>query len=250
MEVASGKARILYFRTYVPRNAVLDIFATNKDNVETTFTTARRSGDGVEYTVPGTFNTSDNLPATIQYRINGEVKRTETLTLQSGGTGGESGVSSVNTRTGDVVLTKSDVNLGNVDNTSDANKPVSTAQQTALDAKAASSHNHPAADISDSTTTGRNVLTAASQSAARSAIGAGTSNLAVGTGAGDAKAGNYTPPVADLPAGSIIAVHWTGSAWPARPTARTDITVHWIGGTEANAPSGLSGTDVWIRATV
>lgn len=32
--------------------------------------------------------------------------------------------------------TKSDVGLGNVDNTSDANKPVSTAQQTALDAKA------------------------------------------------------------------------------------------------------------------
>ena len=31
--------------------------------------------------------------------------------------------------------TKSDVGLGNVDNTSDANKPVSTAQQTALDAK-------------------------------------------------------------------------------------------------------------------
>lgn len=33
-------------------------------------------------------------------------------------------------------LTKSDVGLGNVDNTSDANKPVSTAQQTALDLKA------------------------------------------------------------------------------------------------------------------
>lgn len=32
-------------------------------------------------------------------------------------------------------LTKSDVGLANVDNTSDANKPVSTAQQTALDAK-------------------------------------------------------------------------------------------------------------------
>jgi hypothetical protein len=33
-------------------------------------------------------------------------------------------------------LVKSDVGLGNVDNTSDANKPVSTAQQTALDLKA------------------------------------------------------------------------------------------------------------------
>lgn len=35
----------------------------------------------------------------------------------------------------DVTLAKGDVGLGNVDNTSDANKPVSTAQQTALDGK-------------------------------------------------------------------------------------------------------------------
>lgn len=36
----------------------------------------------------------------------------------------------------DLALVKADVGLGNVDNTSDANKPVSTAQQTALDLKA------------------------------------------------------------------------------------------------------------------
>ena len=36
----------------------------------------------------------------------------------------------------DLALVKGDVGLGNVDNTSDANKPVSTAQQTALDLKA------------------------------------------------------------------------------------------------------------------
>ncbi|EBA06011.1 sialate O-acetylesterase [Sagittula stellata] len=45
-------------------------------------------------------------------------------------------VTSVAGRTGAVVLTKSDVGLGNVDNTPDADKPVSTAQQAALDAKA------------------------------------------------------------------------------------------------------------------
>jgi len=44
-------------------------------------------------------------------------------------------VTSVAGRTGSVVLTKTDVGLANVDNTSDANKPVSTAQQTALNAK-------------------------------------------------------------------------------------------------------------------
>jgi hypothetical protein len=44
-------------------------------------------------------------------------------------------VQSVNSQTGIVSLTKSDVGLANADNTSDADKPVSTAQQTALDGK-------------------------------------------------------------------------------------------------------------------
>jgi hypothetical protein len=65
------------------------------------------------------------------------------------GEGGTAGVSSVNTRSGAVTLTKSDVDLANVDNTSDKNKPVSDAvaailadkisyaqAQTALDLKA------------------------------------------------------------------------------------------------------------------
>lgn len=43
-------------------------------------------------------------------------------------------VQSVAGRTGVISLTKSDVNLGNVDNTSDVNKPVSTATQAAIDA--------------------------------------------------------------------------------------------------------------------
>lgn len=44
-------------------------------------------------------------------------------------------VTSVATRVGDVVLSKADVQLGNVDNTSDASKPISTATQASLDAK-------------------------------------------------------------------------------------------------------------------
>ena len=44
-------------------------------------------------------------------------------------------VFSVNSRTGDVMLTKNDVGLGNVDNTSDALKPISDATQEALDEK-------------------------------------------------------------------------------------------------------------------
>lgn len=45
-------------------------------------------------------------------------------------------VTSVAGRTGAVALTKTDVGLANVDNTSDASKPISTATQTALNAKA------------------------------------------------------------------------------------------------------------------
>lgn len=45
-------------------------------------------------------------------------------------------VTSVAGKTGAVTLVKGDVGLGNVDNTSDASKPISTATQTALNAKA------------------------------------------------------------------------------------------------------------------
>ena len=44
-------------------------------------------------------------------------------------------IQSVAGRQGEVVLTKSDVGLSNVDNTSDANKPISSATQTALNQK-------------------------------------------------------------------------------------------------------------------
>jgi hypothetical protein len=57
--------------------------------------------------------------------------------INSGSNGGGGGaVTSVNGQTGVVVVTKSDVGLGNADNTSDVNKPVSAAQQTALNNKA------------------------------------------------------------------------------------------------------------------
>lgn len=46
-----------------------------------------------------------------------------------------------------VPLTKSRVGLGNIDNTSDANKPVSTATQALLDGKAGLAHTHAQTDI-------------------------------------------------------------------------------------------------------
>lgn len=52
--------------------------------------------------------------------------------------------------------------------------------------------------ITDATTIGKSVLRATDAAAARTAIGAGTSNLAIGTTASTAKAGNYVPAWADV----------------------------------------------------
>lgn len=49
----------------------------------------------------------------------------------------------------DYVLAKADLQLGNVDNTSDLNKPISTATQAALDGKASASHTHTSAAITN-----------------------------------------------------------------------------------------------------
>jgi hypothetical protein len=59
----------------------------------------------------------------------------------SAGTGNAEEIDIATTLKTDLNLSKSDVGLANVDNTSDADKPVSTAQQTALDAKLAKASN-------------------------------------------------------------------------------------------------------------
>lgn len=51
-------------------------------------------------------------------------------------------VKTVAGRTGDIVLTKVDIGLSSIDNTSDLDKPISTSVQTALNAKSDSSHQH------------------------------------------------------------------------------------------------------------
>lgn len=68
---------------------------------------------------------------------------------------------------------------------------------------APSAHTHPASAITDSTATGRSVLTAADPAAARTAIGAGTSSLVLGTTATTAMAGNKTFTKADVGLGSV-----------------------------------------------
>ena len=61
-------------------------------------------------------------------------------TVKSGAGSESNSVLSVSGRTGDVTLSRSDVGLSNVDNTSDVNKPISTATQSALNLKASKSY--------------------------------------------------------------------------------------------------------------
>lgn len=108
------------------------------------------------------------------------------------------GTTGTTAKAGNYVPTKADVGLSNVDNTADLNKPISTAVQTSLDTKAMTSHTHVASNISDSTTTGRSLVTAVDAATARSAIGAGTSDLTIGITGSTAKAGNYAPTKEDV----------------------------------------------------
>lgn len=68
----------------------------------------------------------------------GQVNEDELYLIGGDGTGGVTGVKGSaedSYRTGQVSISKANIGLGNVDNTSDADKPVSTATQTALDKK-------------------------------------------------------------------------------------------------------------------
>ena len=65
-----------------------------------------------------------------QYATTAQV--TQIVTAQAGGL---APVQSVNGQQGAVTITKASIGLGNVDNTSDASKPVSTLQQAAIDEK-------------------------------------------------------------------------------------------------------------------
>lgn len=86
-----------------------------------------------------------------------------------------------------ISLTKADVGLGNVDNTSDTNKPISTATQTALNGKANTSHTHAAGDITSGTLavarggTGQTTLTPAVTTKGVRQIYAGTADMTAGT---------------------------------------------------------------------
>lgn len=161
---------------------------------------------------------------TIQTAL-GDRRKFRVVTFPAGPRGRDGAVTSVASRTGDIVLTKADVGLGNVDNTSDASKPVSTAQAaadasvasaaaadaTAKAAAALASANAAApglapvqsvagkngavvltlADLTDSTPAGRALAAALDATAQRVLLGLGNSATRnVGTTAGTVAAGD------------------------------------------------------------
>lgn len=93
--------------------------------------------------VAGTDNTKRMTSLRTKQSIASEIG--VSLASLSQGVKADSAIQSVNGKTGNsVTLVKGDIGLGNVDNTSDANKPISTATQAALDGKASSSQGEKA----------------------------------------------------------------------------------------------------------
>lgn len=167
-------------------------------------------------------------PKDFQVAVPGSTIETRLSNLESGGVGGGGAVSSVNAKTGDVVLSATDVGA------------------------APASHTHPANQISDSTPVGRAVVTAADAAGARAAIGAGTSDLALGTTGTTAAAGNHTHNASDVNAGTF-AVARLGSGVAAAGKYVDGGTGAWTalpsGGMPA-MPVGASGTKEIINPGV
>lgn len=131
-------------------------------------------------------------------------------------------VASVAGKTGEVSLVKADVGLGDVDNTSDLNKPISTATQTALNGK------------QDTLVSATNIKTINGNSL----LGAGNIEIA-GGGGGDASplfSVMWWPQRAAIPAGYVAADGQTLS--------RATYPDAWAGITAGNVPTVADAT--WI----
>lgn len=73
-------------------------------------------------------------------------------------------------------------------------------------------------DITDATTTGKALLTATDPAAARNTLGAGTSNLTIGTTSTTAKAGNYQPDASEVAGLATVATSGSYTDLTDKPT--------------------------------
>ena len=129
-------------------------------------------------------------------------------------------VQTVNGYSGNISLTKSDIDLSNAENTSDANKPVSTATQTALDLKATK-------DFVTTSITSGNATNTADIIKLKTSIASNTASITATTAALALKASIYLAlksadayTLSDINAGNIIYSQWT--ARPRFPESLSD----------------------------
>lgn len=118
-------------------------------NVKETDTTYRWSGTTwisiSANSIPLATNSTDGkMSKSDKAKLDGIASNAQVNTIT-----GIKGDSESNYRVGNVNITKANIGLENVNNTSDANKPISTATQTALNGKANSSHTHNKSQITD-----------------------------------------------------------------------------------------------------
>ena len=118
----------------------------------------------------------------------------------------------ITNKTVNVSLTKSDVGLGNVDNTSDANKPVSTATQTALDNKV---------DKVDGKGLSANDYTTAEKTKLAGLANSATANTITMNGATNASPSFYAPTTAGTSGQALVSA---GSGAPTWQTLDTGVT--------------------------
>lgn len=181
-------------------------------------------------------------------------------------------------------VTKAHVGLGNVDNTTDANKPVSTAQQTALNLKANAAS--PAftgtptgltkthvglSNVDNTADTSKPVSTAQAAAIAAKADDSAVVKLTGNQTVAGVKTFSSAPVVPDASfgvaklsgvmdlahavPGSVFVIRWdtdhwedaTGATIAARPTARTDLIMQAITTGTTPPAFALSGIDQLLR---
>ena len=163
-------------------------------------------------------------------------------------------VQSVAGRTGNVTLAKSDVGLGNADNTSDADKPISTAATTALAGKVGTTDSRlsdprtPTAHKASHATGGTDALTPADIGAATTAQGAkadsavqpaGLTKAAVGLGNADNTSDDDKPVSTAAAAALAGKVDTTDSRLSDARTPTAHKSTHATGGTDALSPADI-----------